>query len=105
MGTNYGSQGPQPPWQGQPPQVQPWMQNQPPPQPLNEQPSPWIQQHLAQEQPHQQGYPSQQLYQQQQFYQQYQQPPMMPPVPQKWYRTNGGIIALLILFFPAGLYL
>lgn len=63
--------------------------------------------------PPQQQYP-QQGYLRQQNYQQYQQPPMMPPikppphppcVPQKWYRTNAGIIALLIFFFPAGLYL
>ncbi len=63
--------------------------------------------------PLQQQYP-QQGYPRQQNYQQYQQPPMMPPikppsypafVPQKWYRTNAGIIALLIFFFPAGLYL
>src|ERR1017187_1744818 len=63
--------------------------------------------------PPQQQYP-QQGYPLQQNYQQYQQPPMMSPikpplhppsVPQKWYRTNAGIIALLIFFFPVGLYL
>ena len=32
-------------------------------------------------------------------------PPLRPSAPKKWYRTNAGIIALLIFFFPAGLYL
>ena len=37
----------------------------------------------------------------------YQQPPPFMPQPprSKWYRTNPGIIALLVLFFPVGLYL
>lgn len=34
-------------------------------------------------------------------------PPQYPPQVQKdpWYKTNGGIITLLFLFFPAGLFL
>ena len=28
----------------------------------------------------------------------------VPEAKKKWYQTTGGIIALLILFFPAGLY-
>jgi hypothetical protein len=34
-----------------------------------------------------------------------QRPPHPSSVPQKWYTTNAGIIVLLIVFFPVGLYL
>lgn len=84
MGTSYGPDRPelQPPPQGGESQGNPYYQQQQPLPPgygyLPAQPPPW------------QG-----------------QPPRgnLPQQPQKWYKTNAGIIALLIIFFPVGLYL
>jgi hypothetical protein len=83
MGTDYGPDRPalQPPPQGWGPQGNPYYQQQQPPPPGYGYPPP---------QPPWQG-----------------QPPRgnPPPQPQKWYKTNVGIIAPLIIFFPVGLYL